>query len=135
MKIRRKLSLVCVTVLVVSLFTIIASATSYGPLGTLTLSRGDGYKYSTSIYDTKAYASEGTYYINVTGMTMITNPTAMIVNTSGIQSSYTVTLNGVNVYNNSLYSSVAVGDTCYMAAKPGALQLGSDTITAQINVG
>jgi hypothetical protein len=135
MKIRRKLSLVCVAVLVVSLFTIVVSATSYGPLGTLTLSRGDGYKYSTSIYDTKGYSSEGTYYINVTDMTMITNPTAKIVNSNGEQRSFTVSLNGPAVYSNSLYSSATVGCTYYMAAKPGNLQIGSDTITAQINVG
>lgn len=134
-KMKRKISFILIAALVISMFTVLISATSYGAVGTLTLSAGSDFKRATTIKDTKAYASESTYYINVTNKTMITSPTAKIVNSNGDTRSYTVTISSTGVFSGSLYSTATVGYNYYMAAKPSSLQIGSDTITAQINVG
>lgn len=137
MKKSKKVKIVLITVALSLVFSLAAFASTYGNLGSITVTSDYEWQRAVNIKDTKAYSNEYEALILVTVKEMWSDPSAKIVSSDGTTYSSTTTINKVsdNPYAVSLYSNVKVGDTYYLSVKPAWNQVDSDLLTAKINVG
>lgn len=137
MKISKIIKTISISLILTIVFSLAAFASTYGNLGSITVTSENKWQRAVNIKDTKAYSNEYEALILVTVKEMWSDPSAKIVSSDGTTYSSTTTINKVsdNPYAVSLYSNVKVGDTYYLSVKPAWNQVDSDLLTAKINVG
>lgn len=118
-------------------FSLAAFASTYGNLGSITVTSDYEWQRAVNIKDTKAYSNEYEALILVTVKEMWSDPSAKIVSSDGTTCSDTIEIEEVKTdpYAVNLYASVKVGSTYYLSVRPAWNQVGSDVLTAKINVG
>lgn len=137
MKKSKKVKIVLITVALSLVFSLAAFASTYGNLGSITVTSDYEWQRAVNIKDTKAYSNEYEALILVTVKEMWSDPSAKIVSSDGTACSGIATLKSVSdtPYPVNLFSNVKVGTTYYLSVRPAWNQVGSDVLTAKINVG
>lgn len=132
---RMKSSLLLVAAIVMVFSQMVFASSSWTDARTWSLTAGAGYSTTTTA-GTKLGANKTTdksaWDVYTVAKTMVTTPTAKLVNSSGSTRSDVVNTASAGRYNSGSTNTGTIGYAEYLSVKPGALQTGTDTIKLQM---